>query len=117
MPDVGPGAVRRRAATAAAPAKPLGGANAAPDGSLVAPLEECSVCLNGFERPTIIPCNHWFCRRVQSSGNVPAALCSVVVFARLSGPEHTHNPSACKLMLPIGRILCIREGVSCLNQD
>ena len=32
------------------------------DARLVAPQEECSVCLNDFERPTITPCSHWFCR-------------------------------------------------------
>ena len=69
MPDVGPGAALRRAAKAGAPAKAPEGTDAAPDETLIAPLEECSVCLNGFERPTIRPCAHWFCRRVQSSGN------------------------------------------------
>ncbi|CAL5222943.1 g5380 [Coccomyxa viridis] len=35
---------------------------AAPDEGLIASDEECSVCLNAFERPTITPCSHWFCR-------------------------------------------------------
>ena len=59
IPDVGHGAGRipgfEGSEAARAPA-------AAPDESLVAPQEECSVCLNGFERPTITPCGHWFCR-------------------------------------------------------
>ena len=71
MPDVGHGTVPRRAAKAEVPAETPQGANAAPDESLIAPLEECSVCLNGFERPTITPCAHWFCRRVLLSGNMP----------------------------------------------
>ena len=33
-----------------------------PDKSLLAPQEECSICLNSFERPTVTPCSHWFCR-------------------------------------------------------
>ena len=74
MPDADPGAALKRAAMAEAPAKALEGADAAPDESLIAPLEECSVCLNGLERPTITPCAHWFCRRVPSSGNKPPAL-------------------------------------------
>ncbi len=33
------------------------------DESLVAPLDlECSICLDGLERPVQTPCNHWFCR-------------------------------------------------------
>ena len=33
----------------------------APDAGLIAPDEECSVCLNAVERPNITPCSHWFC--------------------------------------------------------
>ena len=80
MPDVGPGAALRRAAKAEAPAEALEGTDAAPDETLIAPLEECSVCLNGFERPTITPCAHWFCRRVQSSGH------KLPCFEALPGP-------------------------------
>ena len=59
IPDVGHGAghIPGFEGDEGAPA-----AAAAPDESLVAPQEECSVCLNGFERPTITPCGHWFCR-------------------------------------------------------
>ena len=33
------------------------------DPNLVAPLEECSICLNhDMERPCRTPCQHWFCR-------------------------------------------------------
>ena len=41
---------------------PATAGEAAPDEGLLAPDEECSVCLNAFERPTITPCSHWFCR-------------------------------------------------------
>ena len=65
MPDVGDetdprarGSARGQAGAAAA--QPT---EAALDRSLlVAPLEECPICLNGFERPSITPCSHWFCR-------------------------------------------------------
>lgn len=33
------------------------------DPDLVAPAEECSICLNSdMERPCKTPCQHWFCR-------------------------------------------------------
>ncbi|GAB4812994.1 hypothetical protein N2152v2_000040 [Parachlorella kessleri] len=32
------------------------------DLSLVAPDEECPVCMDNFEGPCITPCHHWFCR-------------------------------------------------------
>ena len=33
------------------------------DPDLVAPYEECSICLNAdMERPCRTPCHHWFCR-------------------------------------------------------
>ena len=31
------------------------------DDELVAPDEDCPVCLNPFERPTRTACKHWFC--------------------------------------------------------
>ena len=65
MPDVRLIAGLRRALKPNAPAEAPEGADAAPDDSLVAPLKECSVCLNGFERPTFTPCAHWFCRCVK----------------------------------------------------
>mgnify|MGYP001145376250 CR=1 FL=1 len=32
------------------------------DLSLVAPDEECPVCMDNFEGPCITPCHHWYCR-------------------------------------------------------
>ncbi|KAK9824040.1 hypothetical protein WJX72_007212 [[Myrmecia] bisecta] len=32
------------------------------DGTLVAPAEECAICLDALERPVRTPCSHWFCR-------------------------------------------------------
>jgi hypothetical protein len=32
------------------------------DLSLVAPDEECAVCMDNFEAPCITSCSHWFCR-------------------------------------------------------
>ncbi len=41
----------------------------AADPNLVAPLEECSICLNhDMERPCRTPCLHWFCRCAASAG-------------------------------------------------
>ena len=41
---------------------PAGEREAATLDGLIAPNEECAVCLNPLERPTITPCSHWFCR-------------------------------------------------------
>ncbi len=63
MPNLeqGPGRKRVREEACAAEA-PAAAGEAAPDKGLIAPDEECSVCLNAFERPNITPCSHWFCR-------------------------------------------------------
>ncbi len=50
----------RRANKAAEASAAAGGD--APDAGLIAPDEDCSVCLNAFEWRTIMPCSHWFCK-------------------------------------------------------
>lgn len=62
VPDLRQGTGQRAGEAAKASAAGKAPANAAPDESLVAPVEECSVCLNDFERPSITTCGHWFCR-------------------------------------------------------
>lgn len=48
------------------------------DPNLVAPSEECSICLNlDMERPCRTPCMHWFCRRAFGC-KLQAWLCSCV---------------------------------------
>lgn len=32
------------------------------DPNLVAPEEECSICLDNMENPVLTLCNHWFCK-------------------------------------------------------
>ena len=114
MPD---GTALRRTAKAKASAKESQGADTAQDESLVAPLEECSVCLNGFERPTMTPCAHWFCRRVQSSSTMPLGcdalagltlvLCSVSFFSVPFKACIWMTRQRCELTLCI---FCIPEG-------
>ncbi|PSC76011.1 helicase-like transcription factor isoform B [Micractinium conductrix] len=54
-PLFGDGAVRRRRLSCA-------GVPQAADHSLVAPDEECAICIDMLEQPTLTPCDHWFCR-------------------------------------------------------
>ena len=120
MPDVGHGAAARGVAKADALAEAPEGADTTPDESLVAPLEECSVCLNGFERPTMTTCAHWFCRCVQLSSNKPLcckppagltpALCSVFVFGRISMTNIRISSQHCKLKLPVVCTFRVKEG-------
>ena len=71
MPDVRPGQRRKRAREEDNAAQaPATAGEAAPDEGLLAPDEECSVCLNAFERPTITPCSHWFCRSASTGRDV-----------------------------------------------
>ncbi|KAK9827580.1 hypothetical protein WJX81_000554 [Elliptochloris bilobata] len=37
------------------------GGRIAHDEAMIAPDEDCAVCLNPYERPTKTVCNHWFC--------------------------------------------------------
>ena len=63
MPNLEQGQGRKRARQEDDAAKaPAVAGGAMQDEGLIAPDEECSVCLNAFERPTITPCSHWFCR-------------------------------------------------------
>ena len=63
MPNLEQGRGRKRAREDDGAAEaPAAEGEAAPDAGLIAPDEECAVCLNAFERPTITPCGHWFCR-------------------------------------------------------
>ncbi|KAI7843193.1 hypothetical protein COHA_003176 [Chlorella ohadii] len=57
-PMFGAGAALRRRRLAADGA----GGMAPMDHSLVAPDEECSICLDVLENPTVTACMHWFCR-------------------------------------------------------
>ena len=38
-----------------------GSASITVDESLVAPEEECPICMDAYEEPTVTTCNHWFC--------------------------------------------------------
>ena len=44
-----------------APEAPAAG-RGAPIEHLIAPEDECYVCFNAYEQPTITSCGHWFCR-------------------------------------------------------
>ena len=39
-----------------------GSASITVDESLVAPEEECPICMDAYEEPTVTTCNHWFCK-------------------------------------------------------
>ena len=44
--------------------------------AVVNPLLECSICLQVFQDPRILPCGHTFCLRcVQSTNNQLCSLC------------------------------------------
>ena len=80
IPDLWPGQGRKRARMESNAAEaPAVAAEAAPDEGLLAPDEECSVCLNAFERPTITPCSHWFCRYASTEGQ-PVLLAPMLVW-------------------------------------
>eukprot|EP00887_Chlorella_sp_A99_P003475 scaffold7.g3475.t1 len=54
------------------------------DYGLVAPEDECAICIDSFEVPVVTPCSHWFCREcivgvLQANSKCP--LCRAVLAA------------------------------------